>query len=449
MSIDLKRSTSKIATSLGLVSQLSLSFDQRKRTAHIPMSFQKVDCTLLRGDNLDALALLSSLNNPFVDFCYIDPPYNTKNKFIYNDTRIGNSSEVFGSHSEWMSFMLPRLVAAHSVINERGFIAVSIDDYEQPYLRLLLDKIFGEENFVGNIVVCRSKNGKGSNKGIAVNHDYVVVYSKSNQAEVIGLGDDETKYDQQDIHGRFKVDGLFRKKGDASKREDRPNMFYPLYYDELGRVFTKQTHSNQKEVYPVDSKGIQRRWLWGRDKAELESWKLYASKNGVIYVKNYSSHDKKIKIRSFWDDNKYLTERATSQIKDIYGEKIFETPKPVELIEDLILSLSRKDSVILDFFAGTGTTAHAAHNLNLTDSGSRKVILVEQDFKISDAHVAFSYGYRTIADITEARLQYISKDQSSYRYESIGLDGLSATAQDENTTNSFGNALKNVSLAYG
>lgn len=423
MSIDLKRSTNKIATSLGLIGQLSLSLDESKSSPRIPLNFQKVDCSLIRGDNLDALVLLSQLDTTFVDLCYIDPPYNTKNKFIYNDTRTGDSSDVFGTHSAWMSFMLPRLVAAHSVITEAGFIAVSIDDYEQPYLRLLLDKVFGEENFVGNIVVCRSKNGKGSNKGIAVNHDYVVIYSKSSKSEVIGLGDDEAKYDQQDIHGRFKVDGLFRKKGDASKREDRPNMFYPLYYDEAGRVFTKKTLSSQKEVFPRDSKGIERRWLWGREKAEAESWKLYASKNGVIYVKNYSSHDKKIKIRSFWNENKYLTERATAQIKDIYGEKIFETPKPVELIEDLILSLSRNDAVILDFFAGTGTTAHAAHNLNLTDGGCRKVILVEENSEISNTHVAFTHDYRTITDITEARLQYLSKDQSSYRYETIELNG--------------------------
>lgn len=419
MTPDLKRIVDRIATSLGLGGNLSLLEDIFTASDRFCMS--ESNCTLLRADNIDALTYLSNSNNSLIDLCYIDPPYNTKNKFIYNDSRIGGAVDVFGSHSAWMSFMLPRLVIAHSLISDTGFMAVSIDDYEQPYLRLLLDKIFGENNFVGNIVVSRSKNGKGSNKGIAVGHEYIVIYSKSEKAKVLGLSDDESKYDKEDIHGRFKVDGLFRKKGDASKREDRPNMFYPLYYDGVGRVFPKRTHSEQKEVLPIDSKGVERRWLWGRDKVSTEAWKLYASKSGVIYVKNYSSQGKKIKIRSLWDDNKYLTERATSQIKQIYGEKIFETPKPQELIEDIITSLSDKNAIILDFFAGTGTTAHAAHYLNTADGGTRRVILVEQNSKISEGHLAYSYGYKFIADITEARLKYISQHDKNFKYESFLL----------------------------
>lgn len=416
MTSNLIRTISRIARSLGLEMQQSFVFERINKSLLLDFGRADFDCALLKGDNLDALTQLSNAKFTEVDFCYIDPPYNTRNKFIYNDSRSGSLTDNFGTHSAWMSFMLPRLVIAHSLLSETGFIAVSIDDYEQPYLRMMLDKIFGEENFTGNIVVCRSKNGKGSNKGIAVNHDYVVVYSKSNKSQVIGLGDDEAKYDQEDIHGRYKIDGLFRKKGDASKRDDRPNMFYPLYYDDLGRVFSKRTHKDQKEVFPLDSKGVERRWLWGPEKSAQESWKLYASKNGVIYVKNYSRHDKKIKIRSIWDDNKYLTDRATVEVKEIFGEKIFETPKPIGLIEDLIGSLSGKDALVLDFFAGTGTTAHAALNLNLVDGGRRKVILAEQTAKIPEHHVAFAYGHRVISDITETRLQYLSKNHPSYKY---------------------------------
>lgn len=426
MTTNLIRTINKIATSLGLEMQHSFLFEHIDSASLLEFDLTDLDCALLKGDNLNSLMQLSKANFDAVDFCYIDPPYNTRNKFIYNDTRAGLQSDSFGTHSVWMSFMLPRLVIAHSLLSETGFIAVSIDDYEQPYLRLMLDKIFGEENFTGNIVVCRSKNGKGSNKGIAVNHDYIVVYSKSNKGQVVGLGDDEAKYDQEDMHGRYKVDGLFRKKGDASRRDDRPNMFYPLYYDACGRVFGKRTHEDQKEVFPLDSKGIERRWLWGPEKAAQDCWKLYASKNGVIYVKNYSRHDKKIKIRSIWDDNKYLTDRATVEIKEVFGEKIFETPKPIGLIEDLIASLSGKDALVLDFFAGTGTTAHAALNLNLVDGGSRKVILAEQTARIPEHHIAFGFGHRVISDITEARLRYLSENHPSYMYRSFGgLDSLS------------------------
>ncbi|WP_335992740.1 site-specific DNA-methyltransferase [Pseudoalteromonas sp. CH_XMU1449-3] len=403
-----------IAASLGLEMQLDLDFDSIiKNLNDLDL---KADCTLFCGDNLDVLASLYESQQNNVDFCYIDPPYNTTNSFIYNDTRVSQQSGLFGSHSSWMSFMLPRLVWARELLKDTGIITVSIDDYEQPYLRILLDTIFGEDNFIGNIAVCRSVNGKGSKKNIAVNHEYVLVYGKSSKSKILGMADDASKYDKEDEYGRYKVDGLFRKKGDASRREDRPNMFYPLYYNDEGKVFTENTTGNLKEAYPLDSKGIERRWLWGKDKAKNEAWKLYASPNGVIYVKNYSTAEKRTKIRSLWSDNRYLTERATKQIKDIYGDKVFETPKPIELIEDLLFSHTSDSSLILDFFAGTGTTAHAAHNLNCIDGGKRKVILVEKDEPIAPSHIAAKMGFNLISDITEKRLKHISNIDTNYKF---------------------------------
>ena len=147
--------------------------------------------------------------------------------------------------------------------------------------------------------------------------------------------------------------------------------------------------------------------------------KLYASKNGTVYVKNYLVPEKRRKIRTFWDDNKYLTERATKEIKQIYGCKIFDTPKPLGLIEDLIYSCCKNDALIIDFFAGTGTTAHAAYNLNRLDRGNRKVILVEKPQEISNSHIAFKKEFRFISDITEKRLDWIYAQDSSYKYRVI------------------------------
>lgn len=408
---------SQIAASLHLDLQLGFDFDE-----NINVSYELNDndqCTLFSDDNINVLKALYSSKRSTVDFCYIDPPYNTSNSFIYNDTRVSNNSEIYGSHSVWMSFMLPRLIWAYELLSDTGIIAISIDDYEQPYLRLLMDKIFGESQFLGNLVVCRSKNGKGSKKNIAVNHEYIVVYGKTQSSQVLGMLDDSSNYNKEDEYGRYKVDGLFRKKGDASKREDRPNMFYPLYYDADGKVYTENLNNELKEVFPKDSKGIEKRWLWGKEKAKKDSWKLYASPSGVIYVKNYSTTGKRVKVRSLWNENRYLTERATKQIKEIYGEKVFETPKPIELIEDLIFSHTSADSLILDFFAGTGTTAHAAHNLNLTDNGSRKVILVEDNQRICSSHIASKNGFTYISDITEQRLKHISELDNNYTYSVI------------------------------
>jgi adenine-specific DNA-methyltransferase len=381
------------------------------------VSIASEHCLLLRGDNLDALHALTKVHSGAVDFCYIDPPYNTGAKFIYDDKRMSPSAGMWGRHAAWMSFMLPRLVLMRGLLKDSGLAAVSIDDYEYAHLKILLDQVFGDENYLGTLIVHRSKNGKGSKAHIAVSHEQVLLYGKTAKAKIIGLPELDTEsYTKQDGHGRYKVDGLFRKKGEASKREDRPNMFFPLYYDAAGNVFTENVGGTLKEALPVDSKGVERRWLWGAEKAAQESWKLFASPNGVIYVKNYLTEEKRVKIRSLWDSSRYLTERATNEITEIYGDKVFETPKPLGLIEDLIKCCAEKEALILDYFCGTATTAHAAFNVNRTDNGTRKVILVEQASAINQDHIAAKKGFQRIADISERRLAYVASLDHNYTY---------------------------------
>jgi adenine-specific DNA-methyltransferase len=405
---------------LSVDSQSELSFNSEYSPLFEEVLPQEVTCNLFKGDNNLVLSKLSySLKNS-IDFCYIDPPYNTSSKFIYNDSRLSQNHIIWGTHAEWMTFMASRLVYLREILKETGVVAISIDDYEQPYLRVLLDRIFGEKNFIACLAVCRSRNGKGGKHGVATNHEYIVVYGKTSKATLPGKKEEcDSSYNKEDKHGRYKVNGLFRKKGDASLKEDRPNMHYPLFYDENGNVYTENVTGELKSVYPLDSKGVERRWLWGKDKATKDSWMLTASKSGVVYVKNYHTSEKRVKPRSLWYDNRHLTERATNQIKEIYGEKIFETPKPTDLIEDLIDSHTNQEALIIDFFAGTGTTAHAAHNLNIRDGGSRKVILVEQQQPISPKHIAFKSGYKFISDITERRLQWLKEKNNSFTYNVI------------------------------
>lgn len=381
-------------------SNLNVNFDQ--------------DCLLYSGDNIEGLKSLVENSPSSVGFCYIDPPYNCSGNFIYNDTRKGDKSGVWGKHSAWLEFMLPRLVIAKYLLKETGSIAISIDDYEFPYLKILMDKIFNEDNFIGNIIVCRSKNGKGSKKNIAASHEYLIVYGKSKLASLRGTPDSPEVYDKKDQHGKYRVDGLFRKKGDASLRKDRPNMFYPLYYNDKGEVFLDAA-PDLKETFPVDSKGIERRWLWGAETAKNRSWQLYASAKGVIYVKNYFSNEKRKKIRTLWNNTTYYTERGTQEIKEIYGDKVFDTPKPLSYIIDIIDQMAQPDDVILDFFAGSGTTAHAAKELNDQDGGSRKVILMESDSPIPLKHTAKT-KFNSISDVTEYRLQYLTNNKDNYTY---------------------------------
>ncbi|MBJ2137915.1 site-specific DNA-methyltransferase [Paraglaciecola chathamensis] len=368
------------------------------------------ECHLFSGDNLSILEKLIASYEEKINFCYIDPPYNTGSNFIYGDTLKSRKDSIFGTHSKWMEFIKTRLLLSKVLLANDGIIAVSIDDYEQAYLKVVMDQVFGEENFIGTICVCRSNNGKRSRSSIATNHEYVLVYGKSSSSKVMGFKEVESsRYDKEDSHGKYTNDGLFRKKGDASRREDRPNMYFPLYYDILGNVYVEKHNDNLKEVYPVDSKGNEKRWLWGKDKAKRDSWKLYASKNGVIYVKNYFDSENRKYPKSLWIDNRYLTTKATNEIKEIYGDKIFETPKPIGLIEDLIECFCHKDGVILDFFAGTGTTAHAAKNLNHTRNYNLRTVLVEQSLTISENHIARINGFETTSDLTKKRLEVIKQ----------------------------------------
>lgn len=417
--IDLK--VSKLQKELGLELQQHSSFEHTESFHEACQSWVNADTTLFVGDNLIYLKELALMSPEIVDVCYIDPPYNTGSKFLYEDNRKSKVRGMFGTHSAWMSFMLPRLVAAREILKETGIISISIDDYEQAYLKILMDRIFGEDNFIGSIVVCRSKNGKGSKKNLATNHEYLLIYGKSKQAGLRGQSD-ETDYNKQDEFGQYRVDGLFRKKGEASLRTDRPNMFYPLHFNPNSGKVSIEAIKGWKVAYPIDSKGIERRWLWGIDTARERSWQLYASKNGVIYVKNYAGNaeaEKRTKVRTLWSDTNFYTEKGTNEIKSIFGSKIFDTPKPLEYIKKIIDMCSDNNAVILDFFAGSGTTSQAVSDLNRTDEGTRRCLLMESDCEIPPNHIAQESGFKLISDITEERLKIIKSERSSFKVKVV------------------------------
>lgn len=412
---------SKLEKLLGLPSQINRTFDTIPTFPNRLIPTRLADSSLFIGDNFTFLMHFAQTSSDIIDFCYIDPPYNTGSKFLYHDHRKSTSLGPFGNHAEWMSFMLPRLVAAREMLKSTGVIAISIDDYEHVYLKVLMDNVFGEENFIGNIVVCRSKNGKGSMRNIAPNHEYLLIYGKTSKASLCGQLDNAHLYKKSDEYGKYKVDGLFRKKGEASLRTDRQNMFYPLYFNpETGQVFVDPA-PELKETLPIDSKGIERRWLWIRDTARERAWQLYASKKGIIYVKNYSKHEKRTKIRTLWSDTAFYTERATNEITKFFGTKIFDTPKPLAYITAILDCMTTPDALIMDFFAGSATTAHAAAALNKLDGGTRKTILMENNLSIPSSHAAHKQGYNLISDITIARLEKLHKEFSGFIYEKFEL----------------------------
>lgn len=410
----------KLQQEFSINNSFDSTVDDFNSSSDLSINWEQNDVTLFLGDNLISLKKLFLNGSEIVDLCYIDPPYNTGSNFIYADNRKSLEVGLFGSHEAWIQFMLPRLVIVRELLKESGVIAISIDDYEFPYLKILMDRIFGEKNFIGNIVVCRSKNGKGSKKNLASTHEYLLIYGKSNKTVLRGESDEDTIYDKADAYGQYRIDGLFRKKGEGSLKSERPLMAFPLYANLKTGEVSVDPREGWEKVLPQDSKGVDRRWLWGESTTRERIWQLYSSKNGVIYVKNYAgkeSGQKRKKMRTIWNDPAFYTERATNEITSIFGKKIFDTPKPIEFIKKIIDGMCEENALILDFFAGSATTAHAVYELNKMNGANRKCILMESTDQIPTSHLAYSAGYKKIADISIARLEYIRNKDNEFKFQ--------------------------------
>lgn len=322
---------------------------------------------LLEGDNLHSLHLLEKTHRGKVDVIYIDPPYNTGGKdFVYNDTCIDRTDGY--RHSKWLSFMCERLVIAKKLMSDIGLIFISIDDNEVAQLKLLCNEIFGEENFRGQIARGTGTPTGQGNAILSNEIDYILVYAKTQQAYFNGLPfDDESSkiYNLEDEYGKY-LNRPLRKTGGEDRREDRPSMFYPI------------KAPDGTDIYPIAPSGYESRWRcqkstyeqlckehrieWKRDES---GWKIYQK----FYLEGRTKQP-----GNLWS-NVEGNKKATITIKNIMGTSGFSFPKPVEVIVRILQIAGNKDSVVLDFFAGSGTTAQAVLELNKEDGGQRKFIL--------------------------------------------------------------------------
>jgi adenine-specific DNA-methyltransferase len=378
-----------------------------------PLNIQ-YDCNLLCGDNLMSLKKVSATLCEKVGLCYIDSPYNTGKQFIYDDSRKDDVHPVWGEHAAWMRFMLPRLVLMKDLLREDGVVALSIDDNALAPLKMMLNVVLGSNNFLGNIIVSRSSSGKASDLNVVSTHEYLLVFGKTDKVRLPGFLDLGEGYTRSDEYGHYKINGMLRQKGQGSLRSDRPKMYFPLYYNSDGRVYDSGG-PGLTEVFPVDSNGVERRWAWGAKKVSSSLHLLKASPSGVVSIKTYHHPKKRVKVRTLWVDVNYYSSVGTNEIKSIYGDKIFDTPKPVRFLADIIESMSQPNDLMLDLFSGSGTFAEAAHKVNSSDNGNRKVLLLESVTSIPVDHVAIKMGYTRICELTEKRLSHI-KEKSSFRY---------------------------------
>ena len=345
---------------------------------------------LLEGDNLHSLHLLEKTHKGRIQMIYIDPPYNTGNKdFTYDDMLIDGMDGY--RHSKWLSFIALRLKLAKALLTEEGLIFISIDDNEMANLKLLCDEIFGEVNYVANIIVKSNPRGSQSKKEIASVNEYILVYAKDiRYSDIIGhkLTDDMvSEYKCSDAKGAYRLLGL-RQRGGFWRASERPNLFYPFYVNtKNASISLIEDKSHNTAIYPIQpSTGEKGTWRWSKEKAEKEIELLVAKevKRGQeivwdIYQKDYMGSDggiRRTKAKSLWDEKEVNYQNAANELKDIFGISPFTYAKPSYLIKRAMEMIDfSKNSIVLDFFAGSGTTAQAVLELNKEDGGQRKFIL--------------------------------------------------------------------------
>lgn len=383
----------------------------------------------ISGDNLDALQHLVKSYSGKVKVIYIDPPYNTgSDGFVYNDKfnftaedlakRLDVSSERAerilsmtrrgsASHAAWLTFMLPRLSFARDLLNDDGVIFISIDDNEQANLKRLCDEVFGEECFVGNIVRSTGQTTGQDSGGLGSSFDYILVYSKNEGMELNGLElteKDKLRFQNQDDIGFYAYDQL-RKTGSNDKREDRPNMYYGI------------ENPDGEILYPIAAAGYESRWRVERKtydnlvKENMILWKKTKRDNNEIwwpYVKYYLDGRTK-RPSPLWADLEG-NKKAAREVRNLFdGKKVFDFPKPVDLLIRVIQISCEKNSIIVDFFGGSSTTAHAVMQKNSEDGGNRKYILVQIPEECKPESEAAKAGYKTIDEVGMERIKRAAK----------------------------------------
>jgi adenine-specific DNA-methyltransferase len=405
----------------------------------VPMPDDSVDWdttqnVIIEGDNLEVLKLMQKAYYGQIKLIYIDPPYNTGKEFIYPDNfregladylrysgqtnedgvKLTANTETDGRfHSKWLSMMYPRLFLARNLLKDDGAIFVSIDDGELCHLRLVMDEIFGPEAFLGCITVVSNLKGRSDDKFFASSHNYVLAYARSAFVTAgVPLPEDYLDdYPERTEDGRaFRLLGL-RKRGSSARRVDRPNMYYPLYVDPSDRsVVLQEDATHTQKVLPMLSDGEEGRWRWGRETAALRLDELQGSLvNGDrwdVFQVDFAESDegvRRIVPKTVWMGPEFANEAGTLEVKRVLGKGVFDNPKPIGLVRYILEQATAGDDIVLDFFAGSGTTGHAVMEQNLADGGARRYVLVQLPEPVADA------DSRTVADITRARVRRASE----------------------------------------
>ena len=366
----------------------------------------------IEGDNLEVLKLLRQNYYNSIKMIYIDPPYNTGNDFVYNDTFkmdkeesdkaegiISENNEKLQKnqkstnryHANWLNMMYPRLKLARDLLTDDGVIFISIDDNEQANLKRLCDEIFGEENFVSELIWKSKSGGANDSRFFATDHEYVIVFAKNSNNLVINVDKNAivtTIYNQKDEKGSYSLDRLdkqsirYSKSLDYEIKDEKGNSYYPKH---------------------KDIKNPNATWRWSKETVKQRYDEL-VFKDGNVYTKNYKKEGSI--ARSLLIDERFgRTRTGKTDFTSLFDRPYFSAPKPHKLISYFLDISIEKYDIILDFFSGSATTAHAVMQLNSEDNRNRKYIMVQLPETTDEKSEAFKAGYKNIAEIGKERIR--------------------------------------------
>ncbi len=357
------------------------------------------DNLIIKGNNLLALHSLKKKFAGKVKLIYIDPPYNTG-----GDTEAFTYNNSF-KHSTWLTFIKNRLEIAKAFLRIDGFIAITIDHVELFYLGTLADDIFGRENRVGIVSIVHKPEGRNQEKFFGTSNEFMLVYAKNKQRanfeKVVLDTEQQERFDEEDEKGKYRLKNFIRlTDGKYSLRENKPSHYYPIYISKDLTKFSIEKIDDYEAIYPITESGVERTWKTkgGTFKKLEENGNIVAKREKdkvVIYEKLREDQV----IKTHWIKKEYHAYHfGTKLLEQILGEKAFSFPKSLYAVLDTIKIMTSQDDIILDFFSGSGTTAHAVLELNKEDGGNRKFIIVEQ----LDEHIG----------ICQERLQKVIKNNS-------------------------------------
>ena len=427
--------------------------DTLRRCREESVDFDNTQNLYIEGDNLQVLKLLRENYLGKVKMIYIDPPYNTgrnliyKNNFIssYEDymtnsgetDEIGNllfvNSDANGRfHTDWLNMIYPRLKVSKDLLAQDGIIVLTIDDCEIETVTMIMNEVFGSENHLATVVIKNNPSGRSTVKGFSINHEYALFYSKSDSATLGRMkhSDEQvSRYKEKDNTGFYEWEN-FRKNGTDSDRMDRPKQYYPIvlntqsnklkvpdmHWDDRNKEYCidEVISANEIVLLPKSGDGIEKVWKYGIDRTKsIIDDILVKKQNGryELYRKKYLNDEGSLP-RTWWDKPDYSArDNGTRTLTNIFGPvKLFDFPKAPEAVKDSIIASNvQGDDIVLDFFSGSATTAHAVMMLNAEDSGRRRFIMVqlpEPSMKDSEAYKA---GYKNICEIGKERIRRAGK----------------------------------------